>query len=703
MKNYLTKTQKIFFLIFTFGFLSAQQSMKMPKDALFYMEINGKQLNKKVNWEKLNPFFKEISKDNESKKPSWNDFSKTGIKYDATQYHYASVNDSIYAYTTHFTLDNKEKFKEFINTLKKTGQEITTKSKYEYVDLDDNVFVAWNDKKAVLKMMNYSKPYKYDETVVDSAVAAIDSVAVAASDSLAMDNFETEEEKPFDYKEEIQYLKDEIKYYKESIKENNAEILKLQKDIKYLEKHHKYPEEKPAKQQENIKDSNYSGAEVIEVPPPVPPKPYQHEEEEDEMEDEYDYKAEAIADSLYQKEMDSLNIENFKIVKKLAEKDFDLYFNSNLELEVSKDFLAFRDANSDMYISADYAKVFGMQAYKTIYREFDIDKILGKMYNSNSSYNLYFDDDKVRLINNYQHKNDEINKSFAAVYKGKKNSKLTELINDKSIGYYSLNLNGYKYFDLVYSLFENSGDGAYQKEIQLILETVKIVLDEEAISKIAPGNGIFVLNELKSKKVDYTDYEYDEDYNEKEVKKTKDVMVPDFTFAFATDNEKYWNRIFDMLLTNKETSKKFVKDGDFYQFKEGTNQGPVDQLYFTVKNGIIYLTTSKENINPKTQSEVSKKWMKDSSKYAVSGRFDLKKLLIGLDQEFKESSEIKLLNLMKKNAGTFNYKSEVKGNSIQTEIDYDIKNGAENSLMYFFNLADEIYKITESDKKNQTL
>ena len=66
-----------------------------------------------------------------------------------------------------------------------------------------------------------------------------------------------------------------------------------------------------------------------------------------------------------------------------------------------------------------------------------------------------------------------------------------------------------------------------------MVETMKIVLDEKEIAKIAPGNAIFILNDLTYKKVEYTDYEYDEDYNEKEVKKTKDAATPNFTFAFA--------------------------------------------------------------------------------------------------------------------------------------------------------------------------
>ena len=244
----------------------------------------------------------------------------------------------------------------------------------------------------------------------------------------------------------------------------------------------------------------------------------------------------------------------------------------------------------------------------------------------------------------------------------------------------------------------------YQKEMELMMETMKIVLDEEAITKIAPGNGIFVLNELKSKNVEYTDYDYDDDYNEKEVKKTKDVMVPDFTFAFATENENYWKRVFNVLTSNKAFAKKFSKNGEFYAFKDEKNKnGYIEQLFFTIKDGIVYVTTSKENINANNQSEVSKQWMKDSSKYPLSGRLNIQKLLIGLDKEFKSKSERKTLDLLRKNVGEVYFKTEAKGGSIQTEMNYNIKNSSENSLMYFFDLFDEIYKISESEKPSKTL
>lgn len=688
MKSLLLKTQKITFLLFGFALAFAQNSMKVPSDAVFYMEINGRELNKKINWEKFNPFLQEIDK-KEKGKPSWNDYSKTGIKYDATQYHYAQISDSVKSYTAHFVLDNKVKFLEFINSTKKKGLEPSKKNNYSYIDLDDDLFVAWNDQRAVITMVNYNKRSKdiwdNDSYAVDSTVTVVTDSAMIAIDSAAT---AYEEEKPFDYKEEIQYLKDEIKYLKDNIKSSNTEIAKYQKDIKYLEKHHKYPEVK--KQTQTTTDSIYPEDPAEATPPPA-------------SQDDYIEMEAYPEDSEYQKEMDSMQAEKFKITKGIVEGNFDKYFSTNLEVEASKEMLNFRDGNSDVFVYANYEKLISKGLYERMYSKYNFGSVLSKMYNSNSAYNLYFDKDKVRLVNNYQHKDTETQKNISSVYQGKKNKKLTALINDKSIGYYAMNVNGYKYFDMMYSLLQDAGDKEYQKEVMLVIETMKIVLDEEAIAKIAPGNGIFVLNELKSKKVEYTDYDYDEDYNEKEVKETKDVMVPDFIFAFATENEGYWKHIFEVLTTNKDFAKKFTKKGDVYSFKEGKSNGYLDQLFFTVKDRIVYVTTSTENLTSKSQSSVSEKWMKDSAKYPLSGRLDIQKLLVGLEQEFKTVSERKTLNTLRKNVGEVYFKTEVKNESIKTEIEYQIKNSSENSLMYFFDVFDEIFKNKEADKKAQTL
>lgn len=88
---------------------------------------------------------------------------------------------------------------------------------------------------------------------------------------------------------------------------------------------------------------------------------------------------------------------------------------------------------------------------------YEFGSLINSAYNSNSSYNLYFDKVQVRLVNNYQHKNPEVQKSVSEIYKGSKNKKLARLIDDKSIGYYAINVDGSKYFDMMYALMKNAG------------------------------------------------------------------------------------------------------------------------------------------------------------------------------------------------------------------------------------------------------
>lgn len=675
MKSILLKKQLVFFLIFCCGFAFSQTKIQVPASAVFYMEVNGKQLNAKTNWEKLNPILQSLNKNNLDK-PTWKDFSDTGIQKDAKQYHYVSFNDSIKSYTAHLILEDSTKFLEFIKVSAKKELEITKKDKYSFTNLNDDTFVAWDGKRAVITGISYTKKFPkldYGMAADSTVVVSVEEPPMIDSAYVETDSTYYEPEKPFNYKDEIKYLKDEIKYTKEDIKSHQDEIARMQKDIKYLEKHHKYPEEKKS-------DTTSEMDEVASAKPT----------------EEYDEEAEDLA---YQKEMDSIKLVDFKMVKAFAEKDFDSYFSSNMEVEVPKEMVKFQDPNSDVFVYSNYGEIFKNGVYKDLMKLYSFGDVLDNLYNSNSSYNLYFDKDKVRLVNNYQHRNKETQKHFAAVYQGKKNKKLMSLISDKSIGYYAVNLDGYKYFDLMYNLFENNnGNGKYQKELALMMETVKIVLDEEAISKIAPGNGIFVLNTLNTKKVDYTDYEYDENYNSKELRKTKDVVVPDFTFAFATQNDNYWKRVFDVLATNKELSEQFGKNGDIYYLKKDPkNSNYIDQIFFTVKDGVVYLSSSLDNLMVKKQSATSEKWAKDAAKHPASGSINMQRLMLGLEKEFKTISEKKALNLFKKNVGDVYFKTDVKGESLETEFNYTTPNSSENSLMYFFDFCNDLIKISEKE------
>ena len=665
--------KKIYLLILVsfVQYFCAQQSMKLPEDAYFYMEINGKIINQKLDWAKLNPMIEEVAKDKKFK--SWNDFSKTGIKYDGVQVHFAQSNDSVRSYTAHFVLDQKPKFEEFVNSTKSEGLQITKKNKYSYVNLDENTFVAWNDTHAVLQMLYYTKPVHYndwnEEIPSDSAIADNTYVIPNSEIEAEMDSAQ------FDYEVEIEHLKDDLNYYEEVLASNKAEIKSIKAQIKHLEKYHRYP----------VQEEAETNAEDLSEDSPI--------EMEENLELDFDNEA-------YQKELDSINIEQYKVVLEFATHYFDDYFNSNFQIDVPENKINMRDSSADLFAYLDYQNMM-----KTLYFPAQLvsfnrwQNMIQNMYSSDVAYNLYFDKEQVRLVSSYCHHDPEIQKSFEEVYKGKKNAKLTKLLSEKSIGYYAFNLNAYKMFDLMYTLLNNTGEEKYQKEFSLMVETLKIALDEKEISKIAPGNGIFILNTLGSKKVNYTEYEYDEEYNEKEVEKTKDVMVPDFAFAFATENEGYWNRLFETLASNEEFKEKIEKKGNIYSIKQKENSA-LNHLYLLVKDGLVYFTTSEENIGEKPQTKTTKKWAKEIRKSPMNGKLDVVRFAEGFANEITSEEDREFYNFFRKNAGDLSYQMEAKSDRINSEFKYQTRGTSDNSLMYFFDLLEELYKLDYNTKKS---
>ena len=115
------------------------------------------------------------------------------------------------------------------------------------------------------------------------------------------------------------------------------------------------------------------------------------------------------------------------------------------------------------------------------------------------------------------------------------------------------------------------------------------------------------------------------------------------------------------------------------------------------------MTTSADNIGVKPQSSATRKWAKEVSKHSIAGWFNAKKLVVGLEKEFEDQKDKDVYHLLRKKVGEITYKTDVKSDNIQSEVNYHIDNSSENSLMYFFDLFDEIYKIVEPTDKYKKL
>lgn len=78
--------------------------------------------------------------------------------------------------------------------------------------------------------------------------------------------------------------------------------------------------------------------------------------------------------------------------------------------------------------------------------------------------------------------------------------------------------------------------------VDVYIDLLEIIIDEKAIADLLPGNYIFVMHDMKPQIVNYTDYEYDDEFNRKEVKKTKKGAVAQFHFCIGNKKRGFYEK-----------------------------------------------------------------------------------------------------------------------------------------------------------------
>src|SRR5690606_13032401 len=102
------------------------------------------------------------------------------------------------------------------------------------------------------------------------------------------------------------------------------------------------------------------------------------------------------------------------------------------------------------------------------------------------------------------------------IYNKKLNPKFYPFLDKNALGFLSFNLSTEAYIKNLPKIMERyygSFMPRYSKAISLGATLFDVLLDEKAIAKVFKGDNLFVLNGVTKVEVNYTDYEYDEDYN----------------------------------------------------------------------------------------------------------------------------------------------------------------------------------------------
>jgi hypothetical protein len=305
---------------------------------------------------------------------------------------------------------------------------------------------------------------------------------------------------------------------------------------------------------------------------------------------------------------------------------------------------------------------------------------------------LFLEDKSIRISTSMAF-SDEIAGVFKKVLKRKLNKRFLKYINeDKAIGYLAYAMDTKAYLEQYPKLMSKIYGSVYADEIGMAADLFSLLLDEEAISKVVKGDGLFLFNGLSQKEVSYKSMDYNEEnFESKEVTKTKKETLPDFLFMMSSED----TRLIDKLIAYG-VKKELVKNSSGY-YELSVPKSPL-ALYFMIKEGIIFFGNNKKDMEDiagnRYVANVSRKHRKALMNTNYAGYFSAKKLFGKIPvEEFASTKKLEKLNNVLNSMGDIYLKSNpIKGNVYSGEISMDIPSNQQNALKYLFSLVEDAQK-----------
>lgn len=328
----------------------------------------------------------------------------------------------------------------------------------------------------------------------------------------------------------------------------------------------------------------------------------------------------------------------------------------------------------------------------------------------NTAFNLYFENDRLRIDQKTFSTDPEMNKLGLSVMNNKQSNDLIDLVNPDNIGYLSMSINTEAMANYYYSFLKKYlTNSFYMKDyadmIDVYIDLVQIIVDEKGIAELLPGNYMFVVHDMKPQMVDYTDYDYDSNYNQIEVRKTKKELSPDFTLAFETKKESFVEKVMHLPLKYAEKEKFNYKQKDgYYVLTFDTGKYPISSLYFMHKDGKVIITTSAkivDMVKAHTGYSIDAETKNSILNNNYSLQLNSKKLIEKLQTQFSTDVNKQISSYLMENLGNVKMESSIKDGMIQGTTTMNIKGKHKNSLEFLFNMIESINNIIEKDRQEK--
>jgi len=640
----------------TTNLLPAQDLLnRVPSNAGMVIKYSGENFSKHVPLKKVDSY--AFIKDNVFKMlriDTLTSLQNIGINFEKDIYQYVITEDTCISFVTLLPLKNEPQFLKLVRNNYGSNKKAAKKNGYTFLPVSESSYIGWNKTSAVIVNATYQNRrsywdnyYSYNSdtlaaVTVDSAVAAIKEAPASDTTIIASDSASMD-----------------------------IEVVPMdQKD-----------EEKEA-EEARIRDSiNNMRWEL------------------------WQQQQDMIAAK--QQETASLNITNRYFLQDIRSVKNNIGYSKIIDPAAHASIWI----NTESVLQQYWGYFFkGLYGYPGKYYDYNNNKA-DSSGDFGSAVNMYFEKGRLRMENKMYSSNNTLDALAKNTMNSRQSSSLANYVNPDNIGYFSMSINSEAMANYYYAYLKKYLPGMYRMEeyselVNIYIDLLEIVIDEKGIADLLPGNYIFVVHDMKPRIVDYTDYEYDDEFNRKEVKKTKKELSPDFTFAMETRKEDFMKKIAHLPLKYAEKGgyNYKEKEGGYYElaFKEG--EMPFNSLYFMVKDGKVVITTSKEVINMTINN---KGFATDEAtrNSILSNNYSLnissKRLIEKIKTQLSAEENKKIADYLLANLGDLKMESGLKDGMIQGTTTLNITGNNSNSLEFLFNMMDAINRILEQERQER--
>lgn len=716
---------------------------KIPSSASAVISIKGKNITDLVSVSEFeNSKFgkllvKELSRETDGKISNLEDF---GINLKQNFYYFLDAKDGIFNHNFLIPLNNKEGFESMFSEseLNKTVKE----NGYSYkLDEYSSVVVMWNDNMILMTVsQDENDYYDYDYSYDDDVIYDVEEV-IEAADAVGGYPIMTFEELEHDFGTIKKGTPQETIFKFTNTGDAPLLITDAKSSCGCTVPERPEAPIAPGETGELVVKFNGSGYNAIvktitvtanteETTQKLKIKAYVVETDDEltesiyatatEVEETVIETTESVYDdnSYYNDYNDSDYYKNQEKERKLREEKRQARKKEGLEsiLEKAKNIFAGTHSNDNILKNKNYVKSIAggddeatlwVDDFGAIYADAFSELMSGSMGSSYGMFDfnrmyggmgltakLNFEDNNASLKTLYT-MNDNMAEYNREMYNGKMNKDFFKYFNEDQIqGYFSVNASTEgilkSYPKMVESMFAGIEKEHMEDLVPIGTRLFSILLDEEAIADMVRGDMLFVMTGIEQKEVTYTTYEYDENYESKEVTKTKDETIPTFLFMITSEEREIFKRLLNI----------GIKEGEV-GLEEGVYFAQIPDVPFELsmifKDDVIIIGNSYKELlaiqKGVNTANVSGKHKKLISQSATSIYVNGKQVINSIPEGLVPSSYQNKVNYVSENVEDVVFRvGKMKGNVMEGEMILNTPEGKghKNSLAYFLNVIDAL-------------